>query len=173
MRIAVFGLGYVGTVSSACLASLGHEVCGVDVHSAKVDQINAGTSPIVEAELDELIKTQVAEGRLRATLDTEEAISWADTSIICVGTPSRANGSLDTAYVEHVVATIGSILRDKAERHTLIIRSTLLPGTTLDILKPILEEASGKLAGEDIGLAYNPEFLRESTAVKDFGRRHR
>jgi GDP-mannose 6-dehydrogenase len=168
MRVTVFGLGYVGTVSSACLASLGHEVLGVDVHQAKVDQINAGSSPIVEAQLDELIKEAVAQRRLRATTDGAEAIAWADASLICVGTPSRSNGSLDTGYVEQVIREIGEALKNKSERHTVIVRSTLLPGTTLDVLMPILEEASGKKVGPEIGLAYNPEFLRESTAVKDF-----
>jgi GDP-mannose 6-dehydrogenase len=168
MRISVFGLGYVGTVSSACFSKLGHEVLGVDVHQVKVDQINAGQSPIVEAQLDELIKEAVSEGRLKATTDSAEAIACSEASLICVGTPSRSNGSLDTGYVEHVVAQIGQALRNKSERHTVIVRSTLLPETTLGVLKPILEEASGKRVGDEIGLAYNPEFLRESTAVKDF-----
>lgn len=168
MRIAVFGLGYVGTVSSACLAKLGHEIVGVDINAQKVAQINAAESPIVEAGLEDLIRAAVQSGRLRATTNNTEAIAWADVSLICVGTPSRRNGSLDTAYVEHVLRDIGKALRERTKRHTVVVRSTLLPGTTLGVLRPILEQASGKWCGADIGLAYNPEFLREGTAVKDF-----
>lgn len=169
MRISIFGLGYVGTVSAACFADLGHEVMGVDVSSVKVEQVKSGQTPIVEAGLGELIAKAVEAGALNATQNTTEAIHWADCSLVCVGTPSRPNGSLDTAYVEEVCREIGTAIKGKTNgRHTVIIRSTLLPGTTLDILKPILEEASGLEAGKDFGLAYNPEFLRESTAVKDF-----
>ncbi len=168
MRIAIFGLGYVGAVSCACLAELGHDILGVDINETKVAQINAGASPIMEAQLDTLITKAVQEKRLCATTDGAEAVAWADASLLCVGTPSRPNGSLDTSYVEHVICSIGDALSQREGRHTVIVRSTLLPGTTLGRLKPLLEAASGKRCGPDIGLAYNPEFLREGTAVKDF-----
>lgn len=167
-KIAVFGLGYVGTVSSACFAQLGHQVLGVDISTAKVDQINAGKSPIVEAGLDEILQDTVSKELLSATTDYANAIGRADISLICVGTPSRANGSLDTSHVESVLASIGEALKTRPGQHTVVVRSTLLPGTTENLLKPILEKASGKKCGTEIGLAYNPEFLRESTAVRDF-----
>lgn len=168
MRLAIFGLGYVGTVSAACLAQRGHKVFGVDINEQKVGMINAGQSPIVEAGVPELIQQAVQAGRLRATIDSAAAIAWADASLICVGTPSRPNGSLDLTYAENVLHSIGSVLAQRSERQTVIIRSTLLPGTTLGHLRPILEEAAGKTCGPEIGLAYNPEFLREGSAVQDF-----
>jgi GDP-mannose 6-dehydrogenase len=168
MRVSIFGLGYVGTVCAACLARFGHEVVGVDLNEDKNAQISAGRSPIVEPGLEELIAEAVAAKRLSATADHEQAIAGSELSLICVGTPSRPNGSLDTGHVEHVAETIGAALRDKAERHTVVVRSTLLPGSTLGLVQPRLEEGSGKRCGEEIGLAYNPEFLREGSAVADF-----
>ncbi|MCC6830666.1 MAG: nucleotide sugar dehydrogenase [Thermoleophilia bacterium] len=167
MRIAIFGLGYVGTVSAACLAQLGHEVSGVDVNSDKAADVAAGRSPIAEDGVAELLGAAVAAGRLRATTSAAQAAAWADASLVCVGTPSRANGGLDTSYVERVVEEIGAALPPGA-RHTVIIRSTLLPGTTLGVLRPILERSAGRPVGGDLGLAYNPEFLREGSAVRDF-----
>jgi GDP-mannose 6-dehydrogenase len=168
LRIAIFGLGYVGTVCAACLSRFGFEVLGVDVNETKNAQINEGRSPVVEPGLEALIRDGVRAGRLRATADAGEAVAWADVSLICVGTPSLANGSLDTSNVERVATTIGRHLRERSHRHTVVIRSTLLPGTTLDVILPTLEEESGKRGGHDFGLAYNPEFLREGSAVADF-----
>jgi GDP-mannose 6-dehydrogenase len=168
MRVSIFGLGYVGTVCAACLARFGHEVVGVDLNEDKNAQIAAGRSPIVEPGLEDLIGDAVEAGRLSATSDHEQAVAGSELSLICVGTPSRANGSLDTSHVEYVAQTIGGALRNSGERHTVVVRSTLLPGSTLGLVRPALEEASGLRCGEEIGLAYNPEFLREGSAVSDF-----
>ncbi len=168
MRISIFGLGYVGTVCAASLARFGFDVVGVDVNETKNAQINEGRSPIVEPGLGELIREAVETERLSATSDHEQALASSDLSLVCVGTPSRPNGSLDTSHVEGVVRTIGGHLRARENRHTVVIRSTLLPGTTLGRLGPLLEEESGKRCGEEIGLAYNPEFLREGSAIADF-----
>ena len=168
MRVAIFGLGYVGTVCAACLARFGHEVVGVDLNEDKNAQISAGRSPIVEPGLEELIGEAVEAGRLSATSDHEQAVAGSELSLVCVGTPSRPNGSLDTSHVEHVARTIGEALRGGEDRHIVVVRSTLLPGSTLGLVRPALEAASGKRCGEEIGLAYNPEFLREGSAVADF-----
>ncbi|QCF26011.1 nucleotide sugar dehydrogenase [Hydrocarboniclastica marina] len=168
MDISIFGLGYVGAVCCACLAKNGHNVIGVDVSPYKVDLINQGKSPIVEAGLGELISEGVATSRLRATTEAREAVFNSDASFVCVGTPSKANGSLGTQYLVQVCEDIGYALRDKDAYHLVVIRSTVLPGTVTDIVLPILENTSGKKAGKDFGLAMNPEFLRESTAIEDF-----
>jgi GDP-mannose 6-dehydrogenase len=168
MRVAIFGLGYVGTVCAACLARFGHEVIGVDVNDEKNAQISAGRSPIVEPGLEELIREAVEAGRLEATRDHTRAIESTELSLICVGTPSRRNGSLDTSHVEEVARDIGRALKGRKEPHTVVVRSTLLPGTTLSLVRPALEQESALRCGEDLGLAYNPEFLRESSAVADF-----
>jgi GDP-mannose 6-dehydrogenase len=168
MRVAIFGLGYVGTVCAACLARFGHEVVGVDVNDEKNAQISAGRSPIVEPGLEELIREAVEAGRLEATSDHTRAIEATELSLICVGTPSRRNGSLETSHVEEVARDIGRALKGRKEPHTVVVRSTLLPGTTLSLVRPALEQESGRRCGEDLGLAYNPEFLRESSAVADF-----
>ena len=169
MRVSIFGLGYVGTVCAACFARFGHEVLGVDLNADKNAQITAGRSPIVEPGVEELVRDGVAAGRLSATSDAEHAVSWSELSLICVGTPSRANGSLDTSNVEDVARSIGRALRERDGRHTVVVRSTLLPGTTLGLVRQALEEESGKRCGGEVGLAYNPEFLREGSAVADFG----
>ena len=168
MRVSIFGLGYVGTVCAACLARFGHDVIGVDLNEYKNAQISSGRSPIVEPGLEELIGEAVEAKRLSATSDHERAVAESELSLICVGTPSRANSSLDTSHVEHVAQTIGGALRREDRRHTVVVRSTLLPGSTLGLVLPALEEASGKRCGEELGLAYNPEFLREGSAVTDF-----
>jgi GDP-mannose 6-dehydrogenase len=168
LRISIFGLGYVGAVSAGCLADEGHEVIGVDPVADKVDLINLGTSPIVEEEIDRIIKEAVKAGRLRATQDPIAAIHETDLSFVCVGTPSQPNGNLDLRYIRRICEQIGSALRTKASRHTVVIRSTILPGTMRKIVIPTLEEFSGKRAGADFGLCNNPEFLREGSAVKDF-----
>src|SRR5918993_4176831 len=168
MRVSVFGLGYVGSVSAANFAADGHEVVGVDVHPEKVRAINEGRSPIVEPGLGELLEQGAAAGRLRATTSTEEAVRDTDLSLICVGTPSRKNGSLDLTYLERVAEQIGAALGAKPSYHVVVVRSTVLPGTTHDVVIPALERASGKTYGEGFGVSVNPEFLREGTALKDF-----
>jgi GDP-mannose 6-dehydrogenase len=168
LKISVFGLGYVGTVSAGCLANDGHEVIGVDPVPAKVDLINRGQSPIIEAEIGEIIATTVKAGRLRAITDPAEAVRGTDLSFVCVGTPSQPNGNLDLRYIRRICEQIGQALRDKAERHTVVIRSTILPGTMRGIVIPVLEEFSGKKVGKDFGVCNNPEFLREGSAVRDF-----
>lgn len=167
MRIAIFGLGYVGCVSAACLANKGHQVIGVDVNPLKVEMINAGQSPIIEAEVDCLINQAVTGGNLRATTIAGEAVTQADLSIICVGTPSNDNGSLDLRYVRHVAGEIGQVLASQDNYHVVALRSTVLPGTVASELVPRLE-ASGKRVGVDFGVCSNPEFLREGSAVADF-----
>ncbi len=168
MRISIFGMGYVGTVSAGCLAQDGHEVVGVDPVRTKVDLINAGQAPIIEADIAEIVATTVKSGRLRATSDQDQAIRETELSFVCVGTPSQANGNLDLTYIRRVCELIGEALRNKSARHTVVIRSTILPGTMHQIVIPILEEHSGKKAGTDFGVCNNPEFLREGSAVKDF-----
>jgi GDP-mannose 6-dehydrogenase len=168
MDIAVFGLGYVGAVSAACLAQAGHTVVGVDPNQGKVDLINAGRSPVVEPGVDAMIAAALADGRLRATTDHRAAIRASALAIVCVGTPSRGNGDLDLTHVRRVCEDIAEVLREKAAFTAIIIRSTVLPGTLRNLVIPILERASGKRAGEDFGAGFFPEFLRESTAVADF-----
>lgn len=168
MRISIFGLGYVGAVCAACLAEAGHDVIGVDVSRIKVDLTNSGRSPVVEPGLGDLILRQVEEGRLRATVESAEAVHSTDVTMICVGTPNRKNGSLDLTYVEKVSAAIGEALRTKSGYHVVVVRSTVLPGTVRDVVIPILEHTSGKSVGKDFGVAVNPEFLRESTAISDY-----
>ena len=168
MKVSVFGLGYVGSVSAASFAADGHTVVGVDVNPDKVASLNEGRSPIVEKGLDELIRAGAANGSLRATTSTEEAVHATDLSLLCVGTPSRKNGSLDLTYLERVSEQIGSALRQKDGYHVVVVRSTVLPGTTHDVVIPTLERASGKQYGTGFGVTVNPEFLREGTAIQDF-----
>ena len=167
-RISIFGMGYVGCVSGACLASLGHQVIGVEPNRTKIDLINSGRSPIVEEGIDVLIETAVREGRYRATDDWRAAIAETDLALVCVGTPSRANGSIDLGYVRRVCEQIGQVLRDRTEFFTVVIRSTVVAGSVEEVLVPILERESGRRAGEDFGVCMNPEFLREGTSVYDF-----
>jgi GDP-mannose 6-dehydrogenase len=168
MNVSVFGLGYVGSVSAASFAADGHTVIGVDVNSDKVASLNEGRSPIVEKGLDELIRDGAANGSLRATTSTADAVRSTDLSLLCVGTPSRRNGSLDLSYLGRVCEQIGSALRDKDAYHVVVVRSTVLPGTTHDVVIPALEKASGKQYGTGFGVTVNPEFLREGTAIHDF-----
>ena len=168
MKISVFGLGYVGTVSAGCLAHDGHEVIGVDPVQTKVDLINAGKSPIIEADIDTIIDTAVKSGKLFATCDQDQAIHDTDLSFVCVGTPSQINGNLDLTFIRRVCELIGDALKSKRTRHTVVIRSTILPGTMRQLVIPVLEEHSGKKAGVDFGVCNNPEFLREGSAVNDF-----
>jgi GDP-mannose 6-dehydrogenase len=168
MKVSVFGLGYVGRVSAAAFAADRHQVVGVDVNDDKVAAINGGRSPIVEPGLDDLLRESVEAGRLRATTSTREAVDGTDLSLICVGTPSRRNGSLDLTYLIRVCEEIGAALADKRDYHVVVVRSTVLPGTTHDHVIPTLEAKSGKRYGEGFGVSVNPEFLREGSALKDF-----
>jgi GDP-mannose 6-dehydrogenase len=168
MDIAIFGLGYVGAVSAACLAGEGHDVIGIDSKPGKAELINQGKSPVVEKDLAGMIAQAVAAGRLRATTDPRAAIRDSELALICVGTPSRGNGDLDLTYVRRVCEEIGDALRSKSAFMAVVIRSTVLPGTLRNLVIPTLEAASGKKAGHDFGVGLFPEFLRESTAVHDF-----
>ncbi|MEO0819553.1 MAG: nucleotide sugar dehydrogenase [Pseudomonadota bacterium] len=164
MRIAVFGLGYVGLVSAACLARDGHKVVGVDPQPTKVTLLNQGQAPIVESFVGELVAEAVAGGTLRATDDPAEAVAASDLSLVCVGTPSRRNGSLDTTAVERACEQIGAAIAATGAPHLVVMRSTILPGTMRGLVIPTLRAAAGDL----VRVANNPEFLRESTAVYDY-----
>jgi GDP-mannose 6-dehydrogenase len=168
LNISIFGLGYVGTVSAACFAKEGHLVVGVDPAQAKVDLINKGLPPIIEKDVGEMIAAAAAQTRLRATTDARDAVLNSEVSLICVGTPSQLNGSLDLRYVRRVCEEIGSALKEKPAFHVVVSRSTVLPGTTDEVVIPTLEESSSKRSGVDFGVCLNPEFLREGTAVHDF-----
>ena len=168
MRISIFGLGYVGAVSAGCLARDGHDVVGVDPNATKVELINGGNSPIVEQDIGEIIQDAVSSGKLRATTDAGDAVSATDISLVCVGTPSNENGSLDLRYVESVCGEIGQAIAAKSDRHVIVMRSTMLPGTMRELVIPTLEKHSGKTAGQDFSVCNNPEFLREGTAVYDY-----
>lgn len=167
MKISIFGLGYVGCVSAACLASAGHDIIGVDINPIKVDMINEGKSPIIEPELEDLIKRQVENGKISATLDTEYAVLNSDVSFIIVGTPSNGNGSVNLNYIFDVSQQIGRILTNKTTYHLIVTRSTVFPGTGDKVIN-IIQESSGKKVGQDFGYCSNPEFLREGTAIHDF-----
>src|SRR5690242_10217840 len=168
MKICVLGLGYVGAVSAGLLAKEGHEVIGVDPERAKVDLINAGRSPIIEKDLNEIIATEAAAGRLRASTTVEDAVRHTDLALVCVGTPSQPNGGIDLRYVRRVCEQIGTTLATHPGAPVVVMRSTMLPGTMRDVVVPVLEKHSGKKAGEEFGLCVNPEFLREGTAVHDY-----
>lgn len=168
MRISVFGIGYVGAVSAACLATDGHHVVAVDTNSQKAKMINDGIAPIVETGLAEVIREGVRNGRLRASTDPAEAVASSECSIVCVGTPSFPNGDLDLTQVVRVCESIGAALARKSEFHAIILRSTMLPGSMRDVVRPALERSSGKLADRDFGLAIFPEFLREGSALRDY-----
>ncbi len=168
MNISIFGLGYVGTVCAGCLVSKGHTVMGVDVNTSKVDRMNAGLVSIVEPDVPELFVAGHRQKRLSATTSAVEAIQSTDVSLVCVGTPSQANGNLDLTYMKRVCEEIGGALRNKPSNHLVVLRSTMLPGTSEDLLIPILETRSGKKIGVGFDVCYNPEFLREGSSVYDF-----
>jgi len=168
MEISIFGLGYVGAVSAACLAKEGHTVVGVDPNTTKISLINDGKTPIIEKDVGELISSAVTNKFLHATTNVKDAISCTDISLICVGTPSQINGSLDLKYVRNVCEEIGAVIGDKDTFHVVVVRSTMLPGTMNDVVIPSLETSSGKKMGVDFGVCINPEFLREGTAVYDY-----
>jgi len=168
MRISVFGLGYVGCVSAACFARNGHKVMGVDISQSKVDIINSGRSPVVEKDIDEIIKEVIESERLISTTDAGKAVENSEISMICVGTPGKDNGSLDLNYVKRVCTEIGTALRQKDAYHVVAVRSTVLPGSVEGEVIPTLEKTSGKRAGLDFGVCVNPEFMREGSSVYDF-----
>ena len=166
MDISVVGTGYVGLVSGVCLADKGHRVICVDLDEAKVAQINAGQSPIHEDGLDALLQANIG-SRLTATTDLADAVANSSLTIIAVGTPFDGS-AIDTSYIEAAAKAIGALLRDKESFHTVVVKSTVVPGTTDEVVLPILEQASGKRAGHDFGISMNPEFLREGSAIGDF-----
>jgi GDP-mannose 6-dehydrogenase len=168
LSVSIFGLGYVGSVSAACFASLGHQVIGVDVSRAKVDMLDSGRTPIIEARMSELVADANQACRLHATTDATEAVVNSEVSFVCVGTPSLKSGKLDLSHIEKVAQEIGGALRQKKSPHVFVLRSTVLPGTTENLVLPILENESGKKCGKDFTVCYNPEFMREGSAVADF-----
>src|SRR5687767_12284863 len=170
MKVAIFGLGYVGSVSAACLASAGHDVIGVDVDQHKLALIRQGRSPVTEPGLDELLGAGVASGRLRVTEDTAEAVQHSDVALVCVGTPSRRNGSIEMAFLEGVMEELGQAIAARSTYYVVGVRSTLVPGALEGRLIPLLERASGKRVGVDVGVCVNPEFLREGSAIEDFAK---
>lgn len=168
MKISVMGLGYVGAVSAGCFAKEGHQVIGVDTSKTKIDIINQGKSPIIEKGLDKLIRIGVENKLLEATDDLEDAVMRTKISLICVGTPSQSNGSLDLKYIRRVCEQIGLAIKKKSDFHIVVVRSTILPGTMQGVVVKTLEESSGLTVGTDFGVCINPEFLRESSAIYDF-----
>jgi GDP-mannose 6-dehydrogenase len=168
VKISVFGLGYVGAVSCGCLPALGHEVIGVDTNPLKVRMIAGGSSPVVEEGIEELIGDAVRQGRLRATGSLEEAVLGSEVSLISVATPAKPNFEPDLGAVVSVVRSIGQTLRGKASPHVIVLRSTVPPGTTEEVIAPVLAEACGRRIGDGVSLVFNPEFLREGSSVKDF-----
>src|SRR5215831_4597651 len=168
MRVSVFGLGYVGAVSLACLARDGHQVIGVDVDKGKLDLLRKGQSPIVEEGIQELTKQVVDAARVQLTDQAEVAIRDSDLSFICVGTPSSANGAQDLTAVLRLAEQLGAAIKAKSTYHVIVLRSTVQPGTTEERFLPIIERVSGKKLGEGFGLCFQPEFLREGTSIKDY-----
>lgn len=166
--ISVFGLGYVGSVTAACLAHKGNRIIGVDVNSAKVEAFEAGRTPVLEKGMEEIVAESSRERRLHATTSVEKAVAESDASFVCVGTPNLRNGEHDLRQIERVISEIGAALKRKNGFHTVVLRSTVMPGTTESLVIPALEKASGKRAGTGFGVCYNPEFLREGSAVADF-----
>jgi GDP-mannose 6-dehydrogenase len=167
-RISIFGLGYVGAVSMACLARDGHQVIGVDIDPRKLELIRSRKSPILEEGIQELMRDVVDSGRVKVTADAAQAMQDTELSFICVGTPSAPNGSQDLTAILRLAEQIGAALKDKSEFHTIVVRSTVQPGTLEERIQPILEKASGKVSGADFGLAFQPEFLREGSSIRDY-----
>jgi GDP-mannose 6-dehydrogenase len=167
MRVSIFGLGYVGCVTAACLAKAGHQVIGVDINPDKAVMVNGGTSPLVEPGLGELLAEAAAAGRLRATISTDEGVTQSDLALICVGTPSRDNGQLDVDAIRRVAEGIGHQLRQHPKPYTVVLRSTVLPGTTESVLLAALR-GSSTLDRPDLTVVVNPEFMREGSSLRDF-----
>jgi GDP-mannose 6-dehydrogenase len=170
MKISIFGLGYVGAVSLACLARDGHSVIGVDVDGAKLELIGSGKTPVVEEGMVDLMAHVAASGRVSVTNDALKAVLRSNVSLICVGTPSAANGNQDLTATRNVARELGRALRAKEDTHVVVFRSTLVPGTVEEVLTPILEQESGKREGERFHVCFQPEFLREGTSIKDYDR---
>jgi GDP-mannose 6-dehydrogenase len=168
MRLSVFGMGYVGAVSAACLARDGHEVIGVDIDPHKLDLIRKGESPIIEEGIRELMQTVVRAGRLRVTDDVHQAIGESEVSFVCVGTPALPNGSQDLGALQRLSEQLGKALGAKNAHHVVVVRSTVRPGTMDSVVRPLLETASGKRCGEGFSLAFQPEFLREGSSIRDY-----
>ena len=168
MKISIFGLGYVGAVSLACLARDGHDVIGVDIDRSKLDLIEAGKTPVVEEGMVDLMKQVAASGRVSVTTDAALAVLDSDISLVCVGTPSAANGSQDQGAILRLAQEMGCALTQKSAPHIVVFRSTLVPGTVEDVLRPIVEKASGKKDGVDFHLCFQPEFLREGSSIRDY-----
>ena len=168
MRISIFGLGYVGAVSLACLARDGHDVIGVDVDLAKLDLIRGGKTPVVEEGMVELMRDVASTGRIAVTSDAQEALRRSDVSLVCVGTPSAPNGSQDQTALTRLAHDLGRGLRDKATPHVCVFRSTIVPGTVEEVLIPIVERESGALHGTGFHAAFQPEFLREGSSIRDY-----
>jgi UDPglucose 6-dehydrogenase len=166
MNLSIIGTGYVGLVTAVGFASHDHDVICVDIDKKKIEQINNGIPPIYEEGLEELMQKHKAQ--ITATTDYEEAVLNSDVTFICVGTPSITDGSIDLTYVKETTKKIGGVLRNKSGWHVVVVKSTVIPGTTRDVVLPLLEIESEKTVGIDIGLAVNPEFLREGIAVHDF-----
>src|ERR1700689_4199257 len=166
--VSIFGLGYVGAVTAACLAHKGHKILGVDTNASKVESLEAGKSPILEPKMEEMCAQSTRPAARAATSDSNRAIAETEISFIAVGTPSQRNGKLDLGGIEHVCREIGEALKKKKAYHWVVLRSTILPGTTETVAIPVLEKASGKKVGPDFAVCFVPEFLREGTAVSDF-----
>jgi GDP-mannose 6-dehydrogenase len=168
VKVSIFGLGYVGAVSMACLARDGHQVIGVDVDAAKLDMIRQGRTPVVEEGMVDLMQSVVASGRVAVTSEVRAAVLDSELSLICVGTPSAPNGSQNQDAILRLTKDLGHIMREKTAPHVFVFRSTLVPGTVEDVLKPLFEDASGKHDGTDFHLCFQPEFLREGTSIRDY-----
>src|SRR5438034_3781015 len=168
MKISIFGLGYVGSVTAACLAETGHEVWGIDVSADKVAMVNAGKSPVIEPRVEEMMSRAIQRGMLRATTDPRAAVAATELTLVCVGTPSLPNGSTDLSAMLDVSGQIGAALAEKSSRHCVVFRSTVPPGTVRRTLIPAVERASRRSVDRDFDVCMHPEFLREGTAVKDF-----
>ena len=166
MNLSIIGTGYVGLVTGACFAKLGHTIICVDIDKEKINKINQGISPLYEKGLDQLL--QENKTRIQATTDYQKAITESTITFICVGTPSQPDGDIDLSYIQTTAEQIGTQLKKKQHWHLVVVKSTVLPGTTKEIILPLLEKHSGKQARKDFGLATNPEFLREGVAVDDF-----
>jgi len=168
MKISIFGLGYVGAVSLACLSRDGHDVIGVDIDRTKLDLIMAGKTPVVEEGMVDLMARVAASGKVTVTTDAQAAVLDSEISLVCVGTPSAANGSQDQGAILRLAEEIGRAIAEKQEPHVVVFRSTLVPGTVEDVLRPIIEAQSGKKEGEDFFLCFQPEFLREGSSIRDY-----
>jgi len=170
MKISIFGLGYVGAVSLACLARDGHSLIGVDIDKAKLELIRDGKTPVVEEGMVDLMASVAASGRVSVTTDVMQAVLDSELSLICVGTPSAPNGSQDQSAIVKLAHDLGRAMRGKADSHVFVLRSTLVPGTVEDVLRPIIERESGKREGEGFHVCFQPEFLREGTSIRDYDR---